>query len=235
MPARRGWKMALLGQGALAMWWDMASERRTEFEDWHTHEHFPERMGIPGFLRGSRWAAADGGEGFFVLYELQGYDTLVSPGYLARLNAPSLWSTQMMPHHRNMVRSQCRVLESRGGALSGHALTVRLSPQPGQEEGLRASLRELAQALATRPGLSAGHLLQTETPKIAATTEQKIRGGADQAADWVFIACGYDSAVLQTLAAIELGDEGLQGQGARAGAVRGLYTLSHTNTPADVG
>ena len=54
--------MALLGQGAIAMWWDIAPDRRAEFEDWHTHEHFPERMGIPGFQRGSRWADADGGE-----------------------------------------------------------------------------------------------------------------------------------------------------------------------------
>jgi len=216
------------------MWWDMAPAHRTEFEDWHTHEHFPERMGIPGFLRGSRWADADGGEGFFILYEMETYGTLVSPGYLASLNAPSPWSTKMMPHHRNMVRSQCRVLESRGGALSRHALTVRLAPEEGAADRLRDSLRALAGNLASRPGTSAGHLLQTETPKIAATTEQKIRGGADGTADWIFIACGYDRAVLENLAAAELGDEGLAKWGARAGAVRGLYTLSHSNTAADV-
>ena len=225
--------MALLGQGALAMWWDIAPAQRDEFEDWHTHEHFPERMAIPGFLRGSRWAAADGGEGFFILYEMESYGTLVSPGYLASLNAPTPWSTKMMPHHRNMVRSQCHVLESKGGALSGHALTVRLSPAQGREAELRASLRGLAHGLATRPGISAGHLLQTETPRIAATTEQKIRGGGDKAADWIFIACGYDRTVLQSLATTELGADGLQGYGARPGAVHGLYTLSHTNIPKD--
>ena len=48
--------MALLGKAAIAMWWDMAAHWRAEFEDWHSHEHFPERMGIPGFRRGSRWA-----------------------------------------------------------------------------------------------------------------------------------------------------------------------------------
>ena len=37
--------MALLGKAALAMWWDMAAEVRPDFEDWHSHEHFPERMG----------------------------------------------------------------------------------------------------------------------------------------------------------------------------------------------
>lgn len=227
--------MALLGQGALAMWWDIAPEHRAEFEDWHTHEHFLERMGIPGFLRGSRWAAADGGEGFFVLYELASYDTLISPAYLARLNAPSPWSTRMMPHHRNMVRSQCRVLESCGGALSRHALTVRLSPEEGSEDRLRIYLRELARALRSRRGTSAGHLLWHEAPSIATTTEQKIRGGADAAADGIFIACGYELAALEALARVELSDITLTAAGARPRSVQGLYTLSHTNSTDDVG
>ena len=62
--------MPLLGSAAIAMWWDMAPAHRVEFEDWHSHEHFAERLGIPGFLRGSRWADAAGGNGFFVMYEL---------------------------------------------------------------------------------------------------------------------------------------------------------------------
>jgi len=226
--------MALLGKGALAMWWDIAPAIRAEFEDWHTHEHFPERMRVPGFLRGSRWADADGGEGFFILYEMEAYATLSSPGYLARLNAPSPWSAKMMPHHRNMVRSQCHVLESAGGAISRHALTVRLSPASGMQDRLRAALRDLAVALAQRPGTAAGHLLRTETPKIAATTEQKIRGG-DAAADWVFVACGYERAALEALAREELGEAALVAAGAAPGAVRGLYTLSHTNVAGEFG
>jgi hypothetical protein len=226
--------MALLGQGAIAMWWDMAPEQRAEFEDWHTHEHFAERMGIPGFHRGSRWAAADGGDGFFVMYELKAYETLVSPGYLARLNAPTPWSTKMMPHHRNMVRSQCRVLESCGGALSRHALTVRLSPAEGAVESLRAHLRMLAHTLRMRAGTTAGHLLQNQTPKIAATTEQKIRGGADAAADWIFIVCGYDRAALEALSGGELAPSALAAAGALGGEIRGLYTLSHSNTAHDL-
>jgi hypothetical protein len=227
--------MALLGKGAVAMWWDIAAEHRAEFEDWHTHEHFPERMGIPEFLRGARWGDADGGDGFFVMYELEAYETLSSPGYLARLNAPTPWSTKMMPHHRNMVRSQCRVLESFGGAISRHALTVRLSPAEGADETLRAHLRDLARRVAMRPGTSAGHLLHTQTPKIAATTEQKIRGGADAAADWIFIACGYDRTALEALAKTELGDAALATAGTKPGAVRGLYSLSQTNIAKDVG
>ncbi|VWX61737.1 conserved hypothetical protein [Burkholderiales bacterium 8X] len=226
--------MALLGQGAIAMWWDMAPEHRVEFEDWHTHEHFPERMGIPGFRRGSRWSAVDGGEGFFVMYELEAYETLVSPAYLARLNAPSPWSTRMMPHHRNMVRSQCRVLESRGGALSRYVLTLRLSPVEDASEALRSHFGRLAEQLSNRPGIAAGHLLQNQTPQLAMTTEQKIRGGPDPTADWIFLACGYDRAALEALLQDELCAEALKIAGAASGGVSGLYALSHANTAEDI-
>jgi hypothetical protein len=73
--------MALLGSAAIAMWWDIAPAQRIEFEDWHSHEHFPERLSLPGFLRGSRWSSAN--EGVFVMYELETYDTLTSPCYLS--------------------------------------------------------------------------------------------------------------------------------------------------------
>ena len=156
--------MPLLGNAAVAMWWDIAADQRREFEDWHSHEHFPERMSIPGFRRGTRWASADGGEGFFVMYELDRYETLVSEGYLSRLNRPSPWSTKMMPHHRRMVRSQCRVMDSRGGALARHALTVRLSARPGRDEELRGYLSELSARVAGGPGFVAAHLLRPRPP-----------------------------------------------------------------------
>jgi len=41
--------MSLLGTAALAMWWNMAPDVLAEFEDWHSHEHFPERLAIPAF------------------------------------------------------------------------------------------------------------------------------------------------------------------------------------------
>src|SRR3569623_2443815 len=119
--------MALLGSAALAMWWDIAPEMRGEFQHWHTHEHFPERLSIPGFLRAARWASVEG-DGFFVMYELADHGVLSSPEYLARLNAPTPWSRKLMPHHANMVRSQCEVLESAGAIASCYALTARFSP-----------------------------------------------------------------------------------------------------------
>ena len=226
--------MALLGTAALAMWWDIAPDIRADFEDWHTHEHLPERMAIPGFRRGTRWSSASGGEGMFVMYEMDDHEVLSSPAYVARLNAPTPWSTRLMPHHRNMVRSQCRVLESRGGAVARHALTVRLSPTEGSEAKLRAFFRSLIEELAARPGLTGAHLLRHQSPNMAATTEQKIRNEADQVADWVLVVCGYGLASLAKLPDLELSEGHLNERGADGQRVSGLYTVSCSATATDV-
>jgi len=227
--------MALLGRAAIAMWWDISPERKAEFEDWHSHEHLPERLAIAGFQRGSRWAAADGGPGFFVIYELDEYETLTSPQYLARLNRPTPWSTQLMPHHRHMVRSHCRVVASVGAGIARGMLTLRLTPRAGAEGRLRAFLVEQARRIAARAGTTAAHLLNTESPDIALTTEQRIRGGRDPSADWIFLAGGYDLAALQAVRAGELRDDELARQGAADRVDAGLYVLSHACTPSPGG
>lgn len=216
------------------MWWDMAAPMHKEFEDWHAHEHFPERLGIPGFRRATRWSSVDGEGGVFVMYELASFDVLSSEGYAARLNAPTPWSSRMMPHHRNMVRSQCRVLESEGAVTARHALTIRLSPADDHGDRLRNELRRLGASVRMRPGLVGLHVIRHEAPPIAPTEEQKMRGHADRIADWVVVACGYDLDELRSLAARELSEPVLVSMGATAGSESQLYGLAYSATPVDV-
>lgn len=225
--------MALLGSAALAMWWQISPGVRKEFEDWHSHEHFPERLSIPGFRRASRWTECGGGEGIFVMYELESHEVVSSPHYLARLNSPSPWSTRMMPHHRNMVRTQCRVLESRGAGTAAHAITARLAPIPGRESGLRADLKAMIDRLHDVPGLTGMHLLQHVAPAIAQTTEQRIRGG-DLAADWILVACGYDARRVAGLAESEWNADELMSLGAMPTSHIDHLVLSCSATPADM-
>ena len=226
--------MPLLGQAALAMWWNMEQARRGEFEDWHSHEHFPERLGIPGFRRASRWASVENGEGFFVLYELAAFETLISAPYLERLNNPTPWSVEMMPLHRNMVRSQCRVLASAGSAVAGFAATLRLSPRPGQEAAMLEYWRKALPLLAGRRGLVGAHLLHTQTPKIAQTEEQKIRGGADGEADWIMLAMACELDALAAIATDEWTPGRLQVAGAGALLKPSLFRLAHSMIAADL-
>lgn len=226
--------MSLLGKAVLAMWWNVSAEVRPELEHWHAHEHFPERLAIPGFRRASRWTAVDGGEGFFVMYELDDHAVLASAPYVARLNAPSAWSTRMMPLHRDMVRAQCKVVSSHGAVTARHALTIRCSLADGRAEAFQRGLAELAAPAAQRPGLVGLHLLHHEAPPLAATTEQKIRGNADRAAAWVVLACGYDLGALRRLGEAELGDAALQALGATPDSERHVHGLAYAATPGDV-
>jgi len=225
--------MALLGQAAVAMWWSVHPERRCEFGDWHSHEHFPERMGIPGFRRGSRWTSTVEADAFFVLYELEHYEILSSRGYLDRLNAPTPWSTKMMPHHLGMIRSQCRIAASFGGGIGTSLATVRLSPDAGRESELKTAMTDMLRALALKPGLTGGHLLLTDTPKAnAPTTEQKIRG-SDSAADWIVLLAGYDPEVVQSVVSEQFSPAALNRAGARDNQTVDRYALAYAMTPLD--
>ena len=59
------------------------SEAIAEHDDWHTHEHLPERLSIPGFLRGTRWVALQGQPRYLVLYEVERLDTLDPPSRIS--------------------------------------------------------------------------------------------------------------------------------------------------------
>ncbi len=226
--------MSLLGKATVAMWWNVRPEQRAEFGDWHSHEHFPERMSIPGFRRGSRWTSTLDTDGFFVLYELEQYDTLTSKGYLDRLNAPTPWSTKMMPHHLNMVRSQCRVEASFGGGVATSLATIRLSPQSGRDEQMKATLVAALKNLASKPGLTGAHLLITDTPKTGSpTTEQQIRG-SDAAADWIVLLSGYDPEMVQDTVSTAFSAAALHDLGAREKSLMGRYKLAFTMTSIDV-
>jgi hypothetical protein len=163
-----------------------------------------------------------------VLYELETYETLTSPHYLERLNNPTPWSTKMMPHHRNMVRSQCRVIDSHGGAVAGSVLTVRLSPETGLDDPARSALQEMLRQVPQEVGLTSGHLLRSDTPQIAQTKEQAIRGGKDTVADWIVIVSGYDARALEDLFSGKFASLGL------GGAQHDVYRLSYAATPRDL-
>ena len=218
--------MPLLGKAALAMWWDVTAARRTEFEDWHSHEHFPERLRIPGFLRASRWASATDGEGCFVMYELDALETLTSQHYLARLNDPTPWSARMMPHHRNMVRGLCRV-EASGGTALGQALaTIRFAADGARSAELLPWMRDTLAALPQREGLVAAALLRdTGRAPARETTEQRLRGG-DAAPECIALLSGYRADTVAAVVTRELGEDNMRSRGAAPGRVAATYRLA---------
>jgi len=80
--------MALAGTAVVAIWNDITGDDRANFYEWHNREHIPERLGIPGFLRGRRYRAiegtAPGDREYFTLYEVRNLAVLGSEAYLAQ-------------------------------------------------------------------------------------------------------------------------------------------------------
>jgi hypothetical protein len=193
--------MTSIGEAAVAMWWDVDPEVRPDWEEWHTYEHMPERLSIPGFLRGTRWTAVDGAPFYFVLYEAWDLATITSGAYLERLNDPTPWSRSMMPHHRNMVRSVCVVQAAYGTGVGQAMATIRL-PEGDPE-------------LPRRKGLTGAKLLRSVPLTGKPTAEQKLRGG-DATSDRVLLIAGYDVDAVRAAA-----------QPGPPGAIVGLYRLAY--------
>jgi hypothetical protein len=118
---------ALMGQGAVLIWNDIADEGRNEFYEWHDKEHVPERLAIPGFRRGRRFVKPTHSPEWFTMYEADDLSVVKSPDYLARLNAPTPATQRTLRYFRNTSRAVCRVVHSMGASTGGHILAMRLN------------------------------------------------------------------------------------------------------------
>ena len=225
----------MLGRAAIAMWWDIAPEVKSEWEDWHSREHMPERLGIPGFLRGTRWIALSGDPSYFVLYEAARLTTVTAGAYLERLNHPTPWSLKLMPHHRNMVRSLCRVRASFGRGIAHVLASIRFSPSPRGKTSLSKWLAaDALPTLSERTGLTGLQLLESQPmPTTPQTAEQKIRG-KDAQADWVLLIGGYDADAIKAVVTNELNADAFAKHGALPARVEGLYCPAYSLTPRDL-
>lgn len=205
----------MLGRAAMLLFFDIVPEAIAGHDDWHTHEHLPERLSIPGFLRGTRWVALRSGQPrYFVIYEVRDVDVLTSAPYLERLNNPTPWTQKVMPSYRAMTRGFCAVTASAGLGLGNTALVARFKPA-----GDPSWLRELMPQLASRPGLGGCSLFESAAAPPM-TREQRIRG-ADARVDWVLLATGYDA---EAVAGLEHADLA-QLPGASFGLYRTDYAL----------
>ena len=202
---------------------DIVQDAIPEHDDWHTHEHLPERLSIPGFLRGTRWVALQGQPRYFVIYEVEQLATLTSSAYLERLNNPSPWTSKMMLHYRGMTRGFCSVAGSFGFGMGHAGLLMRFKPTTGMASSLRGWLQDLLPSLPSRPGIGSVHLFEGAlTPGM--TNEQRLRG-ADAGVDWALLVTGYSQDSLAGQA--DLGNAQLERYGA-SGILRALYRLDYS-------
>lgn len=210
---------------------DVAADAIVEHDHWHTVEHLPERLAIPGFLRGTRWVAVRGKPRYMVIYEVEGISTLTSSAYRERLDRPSPWTSRTMPHYRGMRRGFCNVSARIGAGVGRVARVWRFKPLTRSGATLRKWLAEqIFPALLLSPGIGGAFLLESVlAPEM--TQEQQIRG-ADGAVDWALVVCGYRDGALADLAATGLGLPELAARGA-TDTSESAYQLDYLLTAAD--
>ena len=225
--------MSLAGEGAVAIWHDIAPEGREVFYAWHGQEHMPERVGIPGFLRGRRYVAIEADLEFFNLYEALSVEVLKGQDYTARVNAPTPWTLAAVKHFRSVARSICRVAHSAGPAQGGLIATLRYDvPEAQTAEHRAALLRQFVPDLLARAGVAGVHVLTADAEASGvATAEQKARGVANAVPRWVLLLEGWgDEAEFASLAKAELAGEKLTALGGEGPFDLGLYRHQITRT-----
>lgn len=182
----------------LAIWHDIDPAMEPEWHRWHTYEHLPERVGVPGFLAGRRYMSDDAPlQRCFTLYEGAELSTFNSPAYLERLNNPTPWTRRMSPAFRAFMRGACRVVATAGheNGYSGAVLTIRLAPDGEANE---AEAGALVERIAAVDGVTGAHLgLCAQDVTRVDTNERRMRSATgEQAFDGVVVVEGFDKAGL---------------------------------------
>lgn len=181
------------GNGFLAIWSDVEASQETDYLHWLTREHTAERVGVKGFLA-SRVFRALGTDirRFFILYELEEPEVLAGPDYLARLNAPTPWSQQIMPILGNFVRGGGRQVASKGTGQGGFIAAIPLHDAP-QSDGAT-----LVSDLANVDRIAAVRLFETDEAKTSIQTREKTMRAQDRSFTGLLLIEGLDQAAVRT-------------------------------------
>lgn len=225
--------MSLTGTGVIAIWHNLQEAVRPDFYEWHNREHMPERLALPGFRRGRRYRALEGGPEYFNLYETADVGVLSSAAYLARLNAPTAWTRRVVPGFRDVARSLCRVHASLGVGQGGVMLTQRFAVAATERDRVAARFADdVLPAIAARPGITGAHLcLADETVSSVATVESVARGTPTLVPAWIVLIEGVSAAHVR--AGGEWINAGLSGVTLTVGLDTALYQLENACVPAD--
>ena len=115
--------------GMIVIWNDIKEEMRDEFIQWHSIEHLPERVSIPGFISGQRWYGEHASPQYLTTYVTQNTGVLTSDAYIQRLNDPTPWTLKTVAAFRHTCRAAGEVMWEYGSkkGYGGHILAIRIT------------------------------------------------------------------------------------------------------------
>jgi hypothetical protein len=227
---------ALLGQAILAFWSNIEPAHEAEFNDWYTNEHLPERVGVPGFLRGRRYVKTTDSptvQKYFTLYETESLATLSSAPYLERLDNPTPWTGKMTPLFSNSNRAAYEIQASFGGGIGGWMAIVEFGLQPDAADELLSSLvQRTLPGLLDEPAITGCALGEADPETTSAkdsTTEGRNTGrGHEVGARWLLLVEGTQSSAIDAAQTALLGPDGRSRHEALEDVVLKPYRLMYS-------
>lgn len=177
--------MPLHGQGLLAIWHEVVPGMDAEYNDYHTREHIPERVGIEGFRTGRRYVDHSSERPVYLtMYVGRDSSTFASPAYRSRLDEPSEWTQRVQPAFRDFVRSAYDITHSVGIGVGNSLGMVALEADQESFEDAAPSVR----ALLDREGVCGVHRARsTSVTESYRTAETDLRAGGGRPAPTVLI------------------------------------------------
>jgi hypothetical protein len=129
----------------LALWNAITSESvQPEYEKWHSFEHVPERVGLPGFVQATRYRSVTQPLRYFTSYQLGSLDALSTPEYRDVFTNPTPWSVRMRQVLRDFYRLPCQVGGVHGVGSASQLGTLRWrSTRPDLTEKINDLLHAL--------------------------------------------------------------------------------------------
>lgn len=209
--------------GIIVIWNDILPEARDDFLEWHSREHIPERVAVPGFGSGQRWFGETASPAYLTIYETAGADVLTSAPYLARLNDPTPWTRRAVAAFRNTSRAAGALVWQSSCAHGGNILTARvLEPVDDPQSLIGRWGTTILPAIAAAAGVARVRLtLTAASASQLNTAERKVRVGDMKEPSMAVLVEGFAApAALREVFAQATGDERLLRQ-----ARVGLYAL----------
>jgi hypothetical protein len=220
--------MALLGKGLLAIWNGITDSSEAEFVRWHIREHIPERVGLPGFLRGRRYVAYQGHPKYFNFYETETPQTLESPAYRARLNAPTLWTQAVIKEFRDTSRTICEVVASIGTGEGGWIEAIQIGAVRDRGAFSRVMTATLMNDIAGQDGIVGVHFVRgVDGQSNTVTAENKLRGQPDAQCEWILLIEAAERGFVEAISAGYCSDEALRRLSPGITVERGIYQFQY--------
>ena len=153
---------------------------------------------------------------------------LGGPDYLARLNAPTPWTREVVASFRNVARSICRVIYSGGIGQGGVMLTLRFDVEADAHVPMAdAFCKHLLPPLLDRVGIAGVHLcIADEAVSRIETAEKKARADATAVPAWIVLIEGISAPAVG--GAAEVLEAAMRSHGLDGAPDKSVYQLEHT-------